>query len=158
MPELWFPEFQGVRSERPSRYRLFAAFGSAYSQLVARRKQASPHKAGFLRCFRSCGNMWKLVYGAPGGIRTHDHCLRRAVLYPAELLVQCGRHDTHLAGGRPCWRVLLLISHVTGCERDVDLKLIGKTPFSFFFSNRLLSFTPADPRIRLRFQTLLAGC
>ena len=26
--------------------------------------------------------------GAPGGIRTHDPCLRRAVLYPAELLVQ----------------------------------------------------------------------
>lgn len=28
--------------------------------------------------------------GAPGGIRTHDPCLRRAVLYPAELLVQRG--------------------------------------------------------------------
>ena len=25
------------------------------------------------------------VYGAPGEIRTHDPCLRRAVLYPAEL-------------------------------------------------------------------------
>jgi hypothetical protein len=29
--------------------------------------------------------------GAPGGIRTHDHRLRRAVLYPAELQAQCGR-------------------------------------------------------------------
>jgi hypothetical protein len=26
-----------------------------------------------------------LKSGAPGGIRTHDPCLRRAVLYPAEL-------------------------------------------------------------------------
>ena len=25
------------------------------------------------------------IYGAPGEIRTHDPCLRRAVLYPAEL-------------------------------------------------------------------------
>lgn len=40
--------------------------------------------------------------GAPGGIRTHDPCLRRAVLYPAELLVQRGRHDTHLRVTRPC--------------------------------------------------------
>src|SRR5471030_1656409 len=31
-----------------------------------------------------------LLYCVPGGIRTHDHCLRRAVLYPAELLVQAG--------------------------------------------------------------------
>src|SRR5690606_10750768 len=29
-----------------------------------------------------------VVGGAPGGIRTHDPCLRRAVLYPAELLVR----------------------------------------------------------------------
>ena len=28
--------------------------------------------------------------GAPGGIRTHDPCLRRAVLYPAELRMRCG--------------------------------------------------------------------
>jgi hypothetical protein len=27
-------------------------------------------------------------YGAPGEIRTHDLCLRRAALYPAELRVQ----------------------------------------------------------------------
>ena len=46
------------------------------------------------------------VYGAPGGIRTHDPCLRRAVLYPAELLVQRGRNHTHLAGGRPCCRLV----------------------------------------------------
>jgi hypothetical protein len=39
--------------------------------------------------------------GAPGGIRTHDPCLRRAVLYPAELLVQRGRHNTHLLAVRP---------------------------------------------------------
>jgi hypothetical protein len=39
-----------------------------------------------------------------------------------------------------------------------DLKKHANAPFSFFFSNRLLSFTPFDPRIRLRFQTLLSGC
>ncbi len=31
------------------------------------------------------------MYGALGGIRTHDPCLRRAVLYPAELRVQRAR-------------------------------------------------------------------
>ena len=39
--------------------------------------------------------------GALGGIRTHDPCLRRAVLYPAELRVQCGRHHTYVDSGRP---------------------------------------------------------
>ena len=34
----------------------------------------------------------------------NDVRIRRAVLYPAELLVQCGRHHTHLAGVRP-WRI-----------------------------------------------------
>jgi hypothetical protein len=29
-------------------------------------------------------------YGAPGEIRTHDLCLRRAALYPAELRVLAG--------------------------------------------------------------------
>src|SRR5690606_22459895 len=34
---------------------------------------------------------WGLfVSGASGGIRTHDPCLRRAVLYPAELRMRCG--------------------------------------------------------------------
>jgi hypothetical protein len=40
----------------------------------------------------------------------------------------------------------------------VDLKKEANAAFSFFFSNALLSFTPFDPRIRLRFQTLLSGC
>lgn len=40
----------------------------------------------------------------------------------------------------------------------VDLKNAAKKRFSFFFLNALLSFTPFDPRIRLRFQTLLSGC
>ena len=35
--------------------------------------------------------------GAPGEIRTHDLCLRRATLYPAELRVRRGRSDG--AGG-----------------------------------------------------------
>jgi hypothetical protein len=36
-------------------------------------------------------------YGAPGEIRTHDLCLRRAALYPAELRVRIKReHDTKL--------------------------------------------------------------
>src|SRR5262249_56426702 len=33
-----------------------------------------------------------IVSGAPGEIRTHDLCLRRAALYPAELRSRCGRH------------------------------------------------------------------
>jgi hypothetical protein len=33
-----------------------------------------------------------LGIGAPGGIRTPDHCLRRAVLYPAELRARVCRH------------------------------------------------------------------
>ena len=48
-----------------------------------------------------CKNIEGGEDGAPDGIRTHDPCLRRAVLYPAELLVQRGRHDTHVGGGRP---------------------------------------------------------
>lgn len=40
----------------------------------------------------------------------------------------------------------------------VDQKNKANAAFSFFFSNSLLSFTPFDPRIRLRFQTLLSGC
>lgn len=40
-------------------------------------KQKSPRSLN-LRLFHSTS-------GAPGGIRTHDPCLRRAVLYPAEL-------------------------------------------------------------------------
>ena len=40
----------------------------------------------------------------------------------------------------------------------VDQKNQANAAFSFFFSNSLLSFTPFDPRIRLRFQTLLSGC
>lgn len=39
-----------------------------------------------------------------------------------------------------------------------DQKKRANSVFSFFFSNRLLSFTPIGPRIRLRFQTLLSGC
>lgn len=42
----------------------------------------------FLFVSGSYGNMTKQRYGASGGIRTHDPCLRRAVLYPAELRMQ----------------------------------------------------------------------
>lgn len=41
------------------------------------KKQKSPRSLD-LRLFH-------FISGAPGGIRTHDPCLRRAVLYPAEL-------------------------------------------------------------------------
>jgi len=44
------------------------------------------------------------------------------------------------------------------CNRGslyVDLKCSAKAAFLFFFSNALLSFNPFEPRIRLRFQTLL---
>jgi hypothetical protein len=44
------------------------------------------------------------------------------------------------------------------CVCYVDQKNEANAAFSFFFSNSLLSFTPFDPRIRLRFQTLLSGC
>ena len=120
-------------------------------------KQQSPHKAGFGGCFNAVIDSPKQEDGAPDGIRTHDPCLRRAVLYPAELLVQCGRHDTHLVGGRPCWRVLLLILHVSGYLDDADQKIRLMGGIVFFFSNGLLSFALAVPRIRLRFQTLLSG-
>src|ERR1700736_6803494 len=39
------------------------------------------------------------MYGAPGEIRTHDLCLRRAALYPAELRVPAV-HTTREAGYR----------------------------------------------------------
>lgn len=52
--------------------------------------------------FRYMQRMWKQVSGASGGIRTHDPCLRRAVLYPAELrmryegdMIRISRRDVH---------------------------------------------------------------
>ena len=44
-------------------------------------KQKAPDFHPGLFCFEA---------GASGGIRTHDPCLRRAVLYPAELRMRCG--------------------------------------------------------------------
>src|SRR5487761_527855 len=41
-----------------------------------------PSRAGL---WLPCQDMRFEINGAPGGIRTHDPCLRRAVLYPAEL-------------------------------------------------------------------------
>lgn len=40
--------------------------------------------------------LFSCVYGGPDAIRTHDPCLRRAVLYPAELRI----HTLILACGR----------------------------------------------------------
>jgi hypothetical protein len=71
--------------------------------------------------------------------------------------VQCGRHDTHLIGRRPCWRAAVVDFARLGGFGDVDQKKWSMLAISFFFSNRLLSFTLAVPRIRLRFQTLLFG-
>jgi hypothetical protein len=42
-----------------------------------------------------------LLNGAPGGIRTHDPCLRRAVLYPAEL-----RARAEIVSGEPIRRLV----------------------------------------------------
>ena len=125
------------------------------------------------------------VSGAPGGIRTHDPCLRRAVLYPAELLVQratsyLGRLGASMPGfGVVCqckcrFENPAFHKAVTSCKRlawrfgeavlwfpcdrgcgYVDLKCSAIAAFLFFFSNALLSFNPFEPRIRLRFQTLL---
>jgi hypothetical protein len=47
--------------------------------------------------------MWLLpeeTHGAPGAIRTHDPCLRRAVLYPAELRARSGLKNSLFAGYR----------------------------------------------------------
>lgn len=52
--------------------------------------------------FRYMQRMSKQVSGASGGIRTHDPCLRRAVLYPAELrmryegdMIRISRRNVH---------------------------------------------------------------
>lgn len=49
--------------------------------------------------FRYMQRMSKQVSGASGGIRTHDPCLRRAVLYPAELRMRY-EGDMILMSGR----------------------------------------------------------
>jgi hypothetical protein len=48
----------------------------------------SGHRENKRRSFQVSVNMSK--NGGPGEIRTHDLCLRRAALYPAELRVQRG--------------------------------------------------------------------
>ena len=113
------------------------------------------------------------IHGAPGGIRTHDPCLRRAVLYPAELRMLVR------ATSYPCrpWASMLVFGRFQvgicpdrspapggGDQRRgtgpgyADQKSRANARFSFFFSNRLLPCTPIDPRIRLRFQTLCLPC
>ncbi len=68
----------------------------------AKNKKARTRRAfGVLPRLSTIQDISRFQYGAPGGIRTHDPCLRRAVLYPAELLVRRGRHDTHMGTGRP---------------------------------------------------------
>src|SRR5262249_21256748 len=47
-----------------------------------------PIANGAVRSRHLCEN-----HGAPGEIRTHDLCLRRAALYPAELRVPADLHD-----------------------------------------------------------------
>src|SRR5690606_9979381 len=55
--------------------------------------------------------------GASGGIRTHDPCLRRAVLYPAELRMRCGaqsyasRRLASIAHERSLFRTYFTLSH-----------------------------------------------
>ena len=50
----------------------------------------------FLIKISSCNRLILKGNGALGGIRTHDPCLRRAVLYPTELRVR-GAHYTEFA-------------------------------------------------------------
>ena len=59
--------------------------------------------------------------GALGGIRTHDPCLRRAVLYPAELLVQAGAMILICTAGVHAAESTALFQSVT-CVCYVDQK------------------------------------
>jgi hypothetical protein len=48
-------------------------------------KRIIPLRSGIMKFIAVDGKVIQQVFGALGGIRTHDHRLRRAVLYPAEL-------------------------------------------------------------------------
>src|SRR5262249_56979015 len=58
----------GGRGGTPSRYKHFGSFAG-----------------------RAAGPLYAIDDGGPGEIRTHDLCLRRAALYPAELRVRWAR-------------------------------------------------------------------
>lgn len=92
---------------------------------ISKQKKART-SAGFLykRDSQNAFHALKSEDGAPDGIRTHDPCLRRAVLYPAELLVQRGRHNTHLGCVRPWWRA--------GVVDFARFRRIGATLIRFF--------------------------
>jgi hypothetical protein len=83
----------------------------------------------------------------------NDHCLRRAVLYPAELLVQRGRHDTHLGRGRPLAAKSFVISNEWLFFSQFDRYLDVYKQKALILSNMRLPFLLRPPRIRLRFQT-----
>lgn len=89
-----------------------------------------------------CLRQLQRLYGAPGGIRTHDPCLRRAVLYPAELLVQRGAMILICMAGVHA-ADLPLFSGLRARVGYADQKKRSISCFSFFFSNSLLSFTPS---------------
>ncbi len=151
----------GLRSQEPicdATIRKFHKVAPQGLQRITHKKAPGLSTWGFLS-----------VSGAPGGIRTHDPCLRRAVLYPAELRMLVR------ATSYPCrpWASMLVFGarpvgkgpksgaggNGVGTWRErADLKVLANAPFSFFFSNRLLPCTPIDPRIRLRFQTLCLPC
>ncbi len=85
---MW-PERQGRHrfpwNQLPALWWLWPTFGplrSAHEPLGTRRKRK---KAPQINDLRGC------VLGAPDTVRTCDPCLRRAVLYPAELRAR-GRH------------------------------------------------------------------
>ena len=67
----------------------------------ARKKRRAEKKKSL-----DCSRLFFCITGAPSAIRTHDPCLRRAVLYPAELWA-LGRQDSTCCNGlRPCYQNL----------------------------------------------------
>ena len=119
-------------------------------------KQKNPAFAGFLDYLDDIG----LQIGAPGGIRTHDHRLRRAVLYPAELQAHCvaarggadGRHRGERKysrvrrGGQTCTAALAPGDFVqAGAEECFPSSGPGEH-WPLAFPNRDSLWSPSSPR------------
>ena len=88
-------EARHLKHRKPISYSAFLVADGKYpekgtdlfSPLLSRRDSTlSHHPPNAQKSPRSLDlRLFHFISGAPGGIRTHDPCLRRAVLYPAEL-------------------------------------------------------------------------